>query len=303
MNLLKRIGFHTNTYNFNDSPIESFNILFNVKCFTFFSYISQSWKDIQIDFIKFGIDIIPKYNWIPPHMIKRYYLALHSPKSIPLFEYGSNFIEIKPNKAHAVTFNKINVDVNNAVKCHNYDDDEYLSSDCIAICVLTKIQNKYGRLHVMDTLFLYMENYSKLLRNFNQSHYFEPDKKDLAREFKPECMQQCKPDCSFSYYLYDISIGAERSTNDYDKESRIYIYHKQIADIYIKHIPEATFISFISNFGGLLGMWLGVSVILILENIFQLLKRLIEHFSKPKHTKLFIQHIQNNIILNENLWN
>ena len=38
-------------------------------------------------------------------------------------------------------------------------------------------------------------------------------------------------------------------------------------DITIKHIPDISFISIICNFGGLLGMWLGLSFIKVLTTI------------------------------------
>ena len=176
--LLKRTEKWKNVFDITVQPIESINIKHNVKCFTFFSHLSQPWKDIRIDFLKFQIFISQKFNWIPPHMIERYYLALHSPKSIPIFEYGTNFIEVKPNKINLVTFKKMNVDVKNAIICQDYDDSKYLSSDCIAICMLRNIQNKYGRFYAMNNLFL-----------LTKSHYIQPDSTDFTSEFKPECIQ------------------------------------------------------------------------------------------------------------------
>ena len=236
----------------------------------------------------------PKYNWIPPHMIERYYLAIHSPKSIPEFDYGNNFIEIKINRVSTVTFNKINIEnVEDENICHDYDDDEFSRSDCIAICVMKKVQHELGRFNAILNKFLFRKEYSKLLPAYNQTRYISPDRFDAYTEFKSECMQQCKQDCSFAYFLYDINIGREIESNDYHRESLFYINSKQIPDIYIKHIPETTFISFISNFGGLLGMWLGISVIMIFENIFNLFKQIIGKFSEPKPGNLFIQIIQN----------
>ena len=37
-------------------------------------------------------------------------------------------------------------------------------------------------------------------------------------------------------------------------------------DILIRYIPEITFNSFACNFGGLLGMWLGVSILSIISH-------------------------------------
>ena len=73
-------------------------------------------------------------------------------------------------------------------------------------------------------------------------------------------------------------------------------------DFIIRYIPELTFISFVCNFGGLLGMWLGVSFLSII-NYFKivLVKFLKDHtnqtniqlnFSNNTHgDKLFVKRI------------
>ena len=51
------------------------------------------------------------------------------------------------------------------------------------------------------------------------------------------------------------------------------------------------FVSFIGNFGGLLGMWLGISVMEIFDDIYKLSNKLIMMMAKSheKKNKLFIQ--------------
>ena len=240
-----------------------------------------------MNFWKIIINIEPKYNWIPLHMIERYYLAIHSPKSIPEFYYGTNFFEIKTNKISAVTYNKINIDIEIENNCQDYND-EFLRSDCIAICVMNKIQNKLGHVKAIETQFLFRKDYSKFLLAHNQTLNRNHDEFETVTEFKTECMQQCKRDCSFEYYLFDINQGGQIPDDKIHRKSQIFIHHKQIPDIYIKHISETTFISFISNFGGLLGMWLGISVILIFENILKFLKNISDKFCKSATPILFV---------------
>ena len=291
--------YSKNTYSVILPPIETFNIDTNVKCFTYFSYLSKIWRDIRINLSSIYIYIRPQYNWIPPHMVDRFYLAVHSPKTIPESDYGTNFFEVKVNKMSSVTFIKMNVDVKD--NCQNYDD-EYLRSDCIDICILKKLQDKYGRHQALLTGFLFRKYFSKILEKFNKTLYKILDSANVIDLFKPECMRQCKQDCLFEYYVHVVSIGREEEKHfELERKALVLIRHKQIPDIYIKNIPEMTFISFVSNFGGLLGMWLGISVILIFENTFQLMKPLFEHFTKPKPTNLFIQNTQNNLFLTENI--
>ena len=53
------------------------------------------------------------------------------------------------------------------------------------------------------------------------------------------------------------------------------IKHGVSPDMIIRHLPETTLISVICNFGGILGMWLGLSVLTITEEIFIMLNKLI----------------------------
>ena len=38
-------------------------------------------------------------------------------------------------------------------------------------------------------------------------------------------------------------------------------------DIFIRSVPEITFIQFVCSFGGLMGMWLGISILVIFDDI------------------------------------
>src|SRR5882724_3279117 len=68
--------------------------------------------------------------------------------------------------------------------------------------------------------------------------------------------------CEFNYFDWSL----ERNTNEFMlkhdkhlKHSSVTVMLGRVADQLIEHIPEIAFISFVSNFGGLLGMWLGMS--------------------------------------------
>ena len=67
-----------------------------------------------------------------------------------------------------------------------------------------------------------------------------------------------------------MTSGQTRS--EFDKSLSISIQHNHIHDVYLHHLPETTFISFISNFGGLLGMWLGISAFMIFEKTIRCVK-------------------------------
>ena len=82
-------------------------------------------------------------------------------------------------------------------------------------------------------------------------------------KFKSKCQSNCDMKCVNRYYNYEVktSINYEKIQNF----TYIYINHNQMPDQITEHIPEMTFIQFASNFGGLLGMWMGLSFLAILK--------------------------------------
>ena len=72
------------------------------------------------------------------------------------------------------------------------------------------------------------------------------------------------------------------------------IKHSKIPDVLITHLPEITFNAFVCNFGGLLGLWLGLSVFAIFRGIRDILLKL---FDKRQQTFniCFKPNIINNI--------
>ena len=55
----------------------------------------------------------------------------------------------------------------------------------------------------------------------------------------------------------------------------LYIEHNNMPDLLITAIPEITFISFVCNFGGLIGMWLGISILVIFKDVCNVIHLLI----------------------------
>ena len=87
------------------------------------------------------------------------------------------------------------------------------------------------------------------------------------------CSERCKPDCNTGLYFRDINKMSDLSYFPYEA----YILNIQpgsIPDIIVRHSFEMTLMSFVCNFGGLLGMWLGFSVLSISKHIFESIRRL-----------------------------
>ena len=84
------------------------------------------------------------------------------------------------------------------------------------------------------------------------------------------CETQCLSDCNYSYYTYETKI-TQRNDNHYD--IIISLFRSGFPDIVIEYMPEMTFISLVCNFGGLLGMWLGLSIMSIMDKIMSITKK------------------------------
>ena len=87
----------------DQEPIESFNIETNGdlrKCFTFFSALSQMWRNFKIKLDEIKIGFFQKNSWVPANRFFGYHLAINSPNSLPRFEPDGNFITLVPNIEH-----------------------------------------------------------------------------------------------------------------------------------------------------------------------------------------------------------
>ena len=76
---------------------------------------------------------------------------------------------------------------------------------------------------------------------------------------------------------------------DYNQKNEIYISHSEYPDTFVKHIPEMDMISFICNFGGLLNMWLGLSIFGIFNDTFSLFSKIAYH----KYTSTIMNKVNN----------
>ena len=79
--------------------------------------------------------------------------------------------------------------------------------------------------------------------------------------------------------------------------TNIYLRRSDFPDMIIEYMPETTFISLVCNFGGLLGMWMGVSMLNSIIVVYKLakvnFKKIINILIKYKYN--FNVNIQNNI--------
>ena len=106
------------------------------------------------------------------------------------------------------------------------------------------------------------------------------------------CKIKCKIECKSAYYGFDqvdrmgAQVFSAEDNNDiiesYAKNIPFFIFlrHSSSPDLVVHHYPEMTLLSLMCNFGGLLGMWTGLSVLIICRKTFKHLSNVIDNF-KP----------------------
>ena len=134
-------------------------------------------------------------------------------------------------------------------------------SDCLTTCVQKhhNIVCNSTKLPFLGTLVreeFISENRNKSFTNC--SAYTQTNQDMIIR-----CWNHCKPNCQYKHYPADI----QKISDSNNSIVGAYIYHNEMPDVLVKYIPETSLISFVCNFGGLLGMWLGLSIMTTFNEI------------------------------------
>ena len=95
------------------------------------------------------------------------------------------------------------------------------------------------------------------------------------RHLNSECEKSCKPNCESRFYNYNIKTNIKVGLREFhakeDRLTTITIAHNQLPDQITEHIPEITFTQFTANFGGLLGMWTGLSFMAVFQFLLKII--------------------------------
>ena len=155
-------------------------------------------------------------------------------------------------------------------KCFEYDIDYKhanfnMRSDCITHCYQRKMNEIIGAgsqgavESYAPSEFLLRNEAMKQIPNvfFEHDQFNDPS---IKSKVKLACFNECPKDCIHKYYSMDQE---EVTRFEDDGDIYIYIVHDITTDVIITHIPEITFISLICNLGGLIGMWLGISLMMV----------------------------------------
>jgi len=196
---------------------------------------------------------------------------MHSPILLPIMDYENNYLELKPGYLYSMTFSRIRTKLlppNYKTNCREYNSSdingEQSQIDCIDRCVLNKLREKCGNcIHSFGAPLR-----QELLQKFSSDKFCEYSTeydtsicyfKNIG-EIRPSCRSNCPSDCVNHYLDFNIDVKHKLDTSSWDGITFIDITHSRLPDQDIRHMPEITFVSFLSNFGGLAGMWLGMSV-------------------------------------------
>ena len=224
------------------------------------------WREFQaqINEININIDNVAVEKSFP--FSKYVHISIHSPNNLSDLDSsrGFNLIDIKQLTSLKYSEHRIQrLGKGYDTDCYSYDSDTNFSyyrmrSDCVNECY----QDKMRKLCNVDRGILM--SFSLIRREYfvNRSEKILSCYRNLDNfQFKQHCEKICKVECNFKHY--PLEIEKTSSLNN-----KIRIIHNEFPDIFVKHIPEMNLIDFVCNFGGLLGMWLGLSLFGIFNDIF-----------------------------------
>lgn len=308
-----RIYLFDGNYWIKAKPIESVTMLFDLwKCYTFFRYFTHFylwdsnlldvqlyennlaflknshldpiWKDITIDFRRLVL-IVEFQGIIYPYRHHPVAIILHSPNDFPMFEYGTT-IHIRAGAFQRLKYSTVktlklgrhyDTDCSDYGPGHKFDT----YSDCTIRC-MKRQHDKYCPKNMLPYVArmvrekYILENANKFITNCSK---FDNIKQDA----NIHCQKQCKLNCQYKYYpaKYNRIL-------DYDEDQALVILeHNHLPDVLVQYIPETSLISFVCNFGGLLGMWLGLSFLNILNYIRKSMHNSIYNRINVSNTSLF----------------
>jgi len=271
------------------SPIESITFKHYKdyrKCFTYFSQFNNQFKNLQIEVDHFRIPFNYKAELFPQNLQDAYhYFSIHSPKAFPHFGSEDNYIRLSIHETYTISYSRIITKLlppNYSTNCRNYNisniHEEQSRSDCIDRCILKLFREKCGKYFYPTELLLrkeYIQMYSpeKLFYDKNLTECYNMF---FAKKVQSKCVANCRPDCHNQFIDFQIRDVVKTKTNE---RSYISITHNRLPDLVIEHLPEMTFLSFICNFGGLTGMWLGLSVTSLFKLMTSYLNKIGLYFS------------------------
>ena len=276
------------------------------KCVTFYSHLIKNYRNTKIALSHMRIEFQSSFNWFPSHLLKNILIFIHSPNTFPDID-NAEFINVNPVISLEATYNQISTELLGEgydTNCYEYDLDYKFAnfnmrSDCIMSCIQNIISNKCNLDSFIYTGLPLRQKY--LAQELNRIKTKSNDQNDLDcqlgnynREVKFKCKQLCKPDCRFNYY--PVSFDEYDNLVEWKNFNRwkFSLVHNGMPDINVKYLPQTTLLSLVCNFSGLLGMWLGLSIVNVLDELILKIKNII------RRTNIRDIYLQNNMFFTIN---
>ena len=251
-------------------PMESLAISLSNKipfvytCYTLFSHSQSSWNKINIDFKDIYILLQLDPYSMPIRQTMPMPIMMHSQNALPYENY--NFVT--PGYFYIIRYSLCNIErlgKGYETDCRKYNATEYTRSDCIFDCYQGKVKYHCQTEQFVGVNILRRKVYFEQ-SNLNLSKCIVNDK--VHYKSLKSCEDQCHKECHFTYY--SVTIDKYNVIDMY--QARFIINHNEMPDITIRYIPEMPLLTFICNFGGILGMWLGISFYTILEIMWKIFR-------------------------------
>ena len=184
--------------------------------------------------------------------------------------------------SYTVTYSQLSTKLLNHkfdTNCFDYDLDykfhnNNMKSDCLTWCYQKKLNEEHNLKHQHESRYffptesLFRKEALTLIQNVSIAKESYHSIRNSIQKNNKFCHDECRKDCSFIYYSPDYK-GDELGvyTNDVVNftEIDITIVHSNLPDIFITYLPKISFLSLVCDFGGLMGMWLGLSLLQIME--------------------------------------
>ena len=255
-------------------------------CFTYFSELDPNYRQgtkyklIRLD-LRFRVD---RHDFpFDEYENGDFYVALHSANLLPRYVKEDSFRKIKLGVKNSISYKE-----NQArllpfpykTDCRWYElsdrPDAQMRSDCIQQCTNEAMLKQFPLNQCIFTATNYnlmRENKLGQFANLSLCNYPRFTQETLQNGIKMlhlfdhKCRVKCRHSCIVKYYDFSVGVSKVHSLIQSDDQFAVFVQHYRLPDELVEHKPQMTWIELVSSFGGLLGMWLGLSVAFLLDSV------------------------------------
>ena len=258
------------------------------KCFTFFSGLDPAYRGRKFKLIKLEMQFEHNRHIFPTVLYNSsdFHITLHSPNALPDYRREESFLNLKIGGFYSVSYSGNHIHLLPApyeTSCRNYplngpEDD--MKSDCIQKCIDEKMLDFFPDKQCVFTYYnfkLIRKENLKRLANIPLCDYWKFDQDTLAKmnnaqiHLDTDCKNKCLDNCEETFYEFKVGEIKGWTIIKNANEFALTVQHNRFPDQIITHKPIMRWIEVASNFGGLLGMWLGLSIAFVLDYLINLI--------------------------------